>query len=113
MEQQRKPDLAGALAQWRDWFMVERRCSPHTLTAYDGDLSAFFAFLAQRHGVEPGLDALRGLTHQDFRAYLAHRSADNGARSSTNRAVSCIRGFYRFLARREIIKNGAIETVRG
>lgn len=106
-------DLATALAQWREWLTSERRYSPHTLAAYERDIGGFLAFLAEWQGAAPGLAELGALTHQDFRAYLADRHREESARSSTNRALASIRGFFRFLARRKIVCNAAIGMVRG
>ena len=34
-------DLRDALADWTAWLEQQKRSSPHTLAAYQGDLSAF------------------------------------------------------------------------
>jgi integrase/recombinase XerC len=48
----------------------------------------------------------------DFRAYLARLAADDLARSSSARAMSVLRGFFRFLDRSGLVHNPALATVR-
>jgi integrase/recombinase XerC len=52
------------------------------------------------------------MRQSDFRAWLARRSRDKLARSSTARALSSVRGFFRFLDRRGLAANAAIALVR-
>jgi integrase/recombinase XerC len=94
------------------WLGDERRASRHTLAAYRRDVAAFAAFLQAHLGTEPTLADLGRLTIGDFRAWLAARSRDDLAKTSTARALSVIRSLFRFLERRGEIANGAIHLVR-
>ena len=105
--------LAAAVADWRQWLKAEKRVSPHTLAAYGRDLGDFLAFLARHHGDTVGLAALAALSPADFRAWLARRALDGLGKSSTARALSTVRGFFRFLERRGLAANAAIGAVRG
>ena len=49
------PDLREAIEAWFAWLSGERRCSPHTITAYGRDLVAFLDFLVEHLGAVPGL----------------------------------------------------------
>jgi len=108
------PDAAlrRAVEQWYDQLAAERRASPHTLSAYARDLGAFLNFLSYHQGGPPGLADLAALKSGDFRAWLAHRTQSGLARTSTARALSVVRGFYRFLDREELAHNAAIGAVR-
>ena len=101
-----------AAGQWYDQLSAERRASPHTLAAYAHDLGAFLDFLSFHQGGPPGLADLAALKSGDFRAWLAHRTQAGLARSSTARALSVVRGFYRFLDREALAHNAAIGAVR-
>ncbi len=104
--------LRRAVAQWYDQLAAERRASPHTLAAYARDLGAFLEFLAFHQGGPPRLADLAALKSGDFRAWLAHRTQAGLARSSTARALSVVRGFYRFLDREALAHNAAIGAIR-
>jgi integrase/recombinase XerC len=106
------PDLADAVARWQSWLADERRASTHTIAAYRSDLAAFLDFLAEHRGAEPSLAELGALAPADFRAYLAHRAAQTFKRSSTARALSMLRGFFRFLDRRGLARNAALAAVK-
>jgi integrase/recombinase XerC len=106
------PDLADAIAQWTSWLADERRASAHTIAAYGSDLAGFLDFLAEHRGVTPGLAELGALSPADFRAYLARRAAHGLMRSSTARALSMLRGFFRFLDRRHLARNPALAAVK-
>ncbi len=82
------------------------------MAAYRRDIHDFLAFVAEHTGGPPGLAALADLRQGDFRAWLARRARDKLARTSTARALSSVRGFFRFLDRRGLASNAAIALVR-
>ena len=105
-------DLAEQAARWQRWLRDERRASPHTLAAYGRDLGSFCAFLTEHLGQPPALGDLRRLRRADFRGWLAHRFLAGLKSASTARALSVIRGFFRYLARHHLVENGALAAVR-
>lgn len=98
--------------RWLDWLAHERRMAAHTLAAYRHDIGGFLAFLAGHLGETPDLAALGALQATDFRAWLASRHGERLARSSTARALSVVRGFFRFLEREGLVSNPALALVR-
>ncbi|MEQ8335001.1 tyrosine recombinase XerC [Nisaea sp.] len=106
-------DLNGAVRVWKQWLTSEKRASAHTLTAYERDLEQFLEFMQDHLGTIPGFADLAALKPADFRAYLARRAAKGYAKTSTGRALSVIRGFFRFLERRGVLSNAAIFSIRG
>ena len=112
-----KPLAAGAAvreaaADWHRWLADEKRCSRHTVDAYDRDLAAFFDFLSRHLGRPPGFADLAALGTVDFRAWLADRSRAGLKRSSIARALAAVRGFFRFLDRGGRVRNAAINNLR-
>jgi len=105
------PDLTAAVQAWQDWLGLERRMSAHTLAAYRRDLAGFLGFLAGHLGGPPSLDELDALAPADLRAWLAARAGRGLARSSTARALSVVRGFFRWLQREGLAANPAVAAV--
>src|SRR5262249_7227474 len=105
-------DLAAAISVWQSWLEHERRASRHTVLGYGRDLAGFLDFLREHLGALPSLAALEALGPADFRAYLAARARDGIERSSSARALSTLRGFFRFLDRRGLAGNAALAAVR-
>src|SRR5262249_19070420 len=105
-------DVAARLEDWHSWLRHEKRASPHTLAAYRRDLAGFLSFLAEHLGKPACLADLAGLARADFRAWLAARSGAGLQAASTARALSVVRGFFRFLVRNEGISNAVLNAVR-
>ncbi len=105
-------DVQAAIETWRLWLRTERRASPHTLSAYERDLFQFLEFLAGHLGGAPSLADLQSLRPADFRAWLAACHGRGLARTSVARALSVVRGFFRWLAREGFVDNPALATLR-
>ena len=106
-------DLCAAIDGWQQQLKSERRASPHTLAAYGRDLAIFLDFTRDHHGEQPSLDLMKRLKPADFRAFLAARAAQDLAKSSQARALSVLRGFFRFLDGRGLVANPALTVLRG
>ena len=107
-----RDDLRTAIADWLSWLALERRVARHTFAAYSRDLAGFLAFLQEYRGETPGIAVMAELAPAEFRAYLARRAHDGVARSSTARAMSTLRGFFRFLDKTGRVHNPAIKAVK-
>jgi len=103
---------AESVRAWQQWLRSERRASDHTLAAYDRDLIAFLDFLAGHLGAPPTPADLLALSGADFRAWLARRANAGLARTSTARALSVVRTFFRWMRRTGRGDNAAINLVR-
>ncbi len=107
-----EPAVVSVIEDWRAWLAHERRISNHTLDAYSRDLGSFLRFTAEHLGYPPGLQDLRALEAADFRGFLAHRQARGLARSSTARAMSTLRNFFKFIERQGLVENAAIGGIK-
>ena len=105
-------DLAMAVDTWLGRLANERRRSDHTIAAYRRDLDEFLRFLAEHRGGAPDLAALAALSVRDLRAWLARRAAEGRARTSTARALSAVRVFFRHLEREGVPVSSALSLVR-
>jgi integrase/recombinase XerC len=106
------PDLAAAIEAWQRWLKHERRASPHTVAAYHRDILAFLAFLTLHHGQPPLLGDLDRLTRADLRSWLAARATEGLQATSTARALSVVRSFFRYLTRNGQLGNAVMASVR-
>jgi integrase/recombinase XerC len=97
---------------WIEWLAHTKAYSRHTLTAYLIDMRHFIAFMNRHAGAEVTIDALRELTLRDMRSWLAARHAENFNAASTGRALSVVRGFFRYLQKQDVLENPAVFHVR-
>lgn len=104
--------VEAAREAWRDWLKSERRLAAHTLVAYEHDVATFLGFMTGYLGKPPTLDALSKLKPAEFRAWLAERSRQGLARTSTARAFSSVRSFFQFLAKRGLAHNASIGAIQ-
>ena len=104
--------LESAQQAWRDWLKSERRLASHTLIAYEHDVSNFLGFMTSYLGSTPTLEALAKLKPAEFRAWLAERARLGLARTSTARAFSSVRSFFRFLDKRGLAHNASIGAIQ-
>ena len=105
-------DVKTAIADWDEWLRHGKQSSNHTLISYATDLRHFLGFLSEHLGGRIGFKQLRELEAKDFRAWLARRAGDYEA-TSTARALSTIKSFYRYLEKQSHLKNDAILHMRG
>jgi integrase/recombinase XerC len=105
-------DIARQLAGWRRDLASVRRLAPKTLEAYGRDLGQFLAFLAPHSGGPVSLTTLRELRAADFRAFMASRRAEGVEARSLARALSAIKGFFRYLEREGVVASEALNIVR-
>ncbi len=104
--------VASAQQAWRDWLKSERRLAGHTLVAYEHDVATFLGFMTAYLGGPPSLEALARLKPAEFRAWLTERSRLGLARTSTARAFSSVRSFFRFLDKRGFAHNSSIASIQ-
>lgn len=104
--------LSAARDAWRDWLKSERRLAAHTLIAYEHDVASFLDFMTIYLGAVPTLQALEKLKPAEFRAWLADRAHQGLARTSTARAFSSVRSFFRFLDKNKLAHNASIGVLQ-
>lgn len=81
-----------ALDRWIDHLKVERNVSPHTLASYARDLGQLIRFLEPAGVITPG-----AVTSAHVTGFFLQRSRAGVSSRSRARALSAIRGFFRYL----------------
>lgn len=106
------PACRDALQHWLDTRQALAGASANTITAYQGDVTEFLAFMTLHHAAPQGLGALERISVADMRAWMARaRQFGVGARSLA-RKLSAVKSFYRWLAEREGFEPTAVLTTR-
>lgn len=86
---------------------AERNSSPHTLRAYRKDIAAYLAWCGRSDRDFLSID------HRGLRLYLSELSEARYARSTTNRMLSSIRAFYRWLLIEGVIVSDPASVLQG
>ena len=90
--------LTAPVENWLARLRVERRLSPHTLTAYRRDLDLLLAFAAQKN-----LDHWKNLTPEMLRTFLAAQHRRGLSPRSLQRLLSACRGLFGELMRESVL----------
>lgn len=99
--------FARAADEYLGHLAVERGLARNTLDAYRRDLDAYLAFLSAR-----GINSPDGVTRSDIEALVVERTGAGFAESSTNRLLSTVKGFHRFMQREQISDASPAAAVR-
>lgn len=79
--------------QFRDYLLLEKNYSVHTVAAYLNDLTFFETFLSQSYDAGD----LVGVSYPQVRSWIVSLSDDGLSSSSINRKVSSLKAYYKFL----------------
>lgn len=90
------------------YLKFEKRVSPHTLLAYQKDLDQFQSFLSQTF---PG-EKVESASHGLIRSWIINLTEEELEPRSINRKIACLRSFYKFLQRQEIISTNPMLKIR-
>ena len=106
-------NLPRLVFRYLDYLSGERRLSPHTIRAYEGDLRRLQVFLARDYldkkatAIDVGeIDAMA------LRAFVAHLALSGRARSSQGRALSAIKGLFRFACREGVLDASPADSIK-
>jgi integrase/recombinase XerC len=91
------------LRRFLDYIRLNRNASPHTVAAYESDLSQFIAFAGEHIGRRQALRP-KDLSLGVIRGYLGELYRQGQARTSVARKVSALRSFTRYLRREGLIE---------
>ena len=89
------------------YLSLERRFSPHTLTAYRGDLSKFIAYCVEQQC----LTSLREVRHLHIRSWVVSLMQAGQSARSIVRRLSCLKSYFKFLKKRGLIEKDPMRKI--
>ena len=84
---------------------VVRHLSPHTISSYKRDLTAFFTFLKEKH------DSGEEVRDHDIRGFVAQERRRGLSARSIQRALSSIRSFFNYLLDEEVVESNPAANI--
>lgn len=100
--------LGSLVVEYLSALRNERGASPHTLRAYQRELTGFVRYIQAASGLEMRPD---GIEHTMIRAYLGELYQRGLARASAARALAAIRSWFHWLARFDHIEKNVARLV--
>ena len=97
--------MTAHLKAFLQYLALNRNASPHTVRAYDGDLSQFLAHAASAAGVRMRDLAPAQLDRLAVRAFLGDLHKQGLARATAARKLAAARTFLRYLRREGLIED--------
>ena len=93
------------LRAFLQFLRLNRNASPHTVRAYESDLSQFLAFVAIGQGVKRSQLRPSQLDRSAIRGFLAELHRAGHSRATAARKLAAVRTFLRHLRREELIED--------
>jgi integrase/recombinase XerC len=93
------------LRAFLEYLKLNRHLSPHTVRAYESDITQYLAFLAAEKGRKMSQLRPADLDMTSARAHITGLNAAGKARSSVARKLSALKTFVRYLRREEVIEH--------
>ena len=106
------PALADRLERWLSYERDIRARAPATIAAYRGDVAGFLSFMTDHLGQSPTPADLGRLGPAELRAWMAASRRRELSARSLARALSAVKGFFRYLAREDGIDASAVLSMR-
>ncbi len=84
------------LARFAEYLEAERNASVHTIKNYKIDLRDFYAFIQNK--------PIASIDYLEIRRFLGILKEKNYQKSTISRKLACLRSFFKFLARENLLK---------
>ncbi|MBM3782130.1 MAG: tyrosine recombinase [Acidobacteria bacterium] len=95
--------LRDHLRAFLDYLSLNLNLSPHTVRAYDADVSQYLSWVASTQGTRLSAVAPQTLDADSVRGWLAGLNRVGQARASVARKLSAVRAFMRYLRRETVV----------
>lgn len=78
-----------------EYLSLEKKCSPHTLKAYQANIEAFEVFISE----QGSLETIEEVSYGEIRAWIVSLIQSGNTPRTVNRKLSALRSYYKFLLR--------------
>lgn len=99
------------IQEFIEYLIKTKQYSSHTGEAYEMDLNDFIGFMTRFNESEVFVKDLANIDTLAFRSWLADRQKRGLSFKSTARAMSSVRGFFKYIAKHYDIKNDAVGLI--
>lgn len=87
-----------SLNSFLEYLQIEKNYSQYTVDCYKKDIESFISFLEAEQ-----IQNLQDVTYADARLFLTRLYEKSYSKKSMSRKISCLRSFYRYLYREQIV----------
>ena len=98
------------IEQFENYILKEKRCSPHTLTAYSNDVRTFCEFASLSPLTKENINEVN---HQLIRSWMVELIDSGVSNRSVNRKLSTLRTFFKWLEANNYISTNPMAKVKG
>ena len=92
--------------EFLEYLQFQKHYSINTVESYQRSLNEFIDFLNQE-----SINDFNNVTYQIMRRYLLYLNEKNLSKSSMNNRISCLRSFYKYLVKEELVTNNPMLLV--
>ncbi|HLF19896.1 MAG TPA: tyrosine recombinase XerC [Bacteroidota bacterium] len=98
--------MSDHIRSYLEYLESERGYSAHTLQAYENDLTQFSHFLD-----DLGISSVQSVKKGTVRSFLGSLLETGSAKKTVARKAACLRSFFKFLQRRDVIRENPTLTL--
>jgi integrase/recombinase XerC len=103
--------LKDSIRTFVQFLTLNRNASPHTVRAYDTDLTQFLEHAAGTLGLKPSQVPVRALDVETVRSFMDELHARGNGRASAARRLAAVRTFARYLVREGLLSEDPTQLV--
>ena len=104
--------VVGLLKEWQEYLKLQKNYSIHTQDVYFNDVQNFLSFMTEYLAKTIELCDIANVDKRFIRSWLAKCHADGYLASSTARALSSVKNFYKFSEKNTEIKSHELYQIK-
>ena len=101
-----------SIQEFKNYLLVEKNASPHTLDSYLNDIDQFQNFLTHSgHAIESSAIKLEKIDRLAVRSFMIYLYKKSYSGATMRRKLSTLSSFFRFLSREGYVKNNIVNSL--